>query len=359
MTWRGQGEEDRGEFHRSKGSLLLNCRLRICDLSFGRRALGVGLTIGVLTACGSQAATTGAMPMGVTAQSRAHRAPGSGSGFLYAAVTSGVDILTYPDGKKLAEIDKYGPICTDPNTAAVYISNGTDVDEYPPGSTTLIAYVDFPQSEHEYSWGCSVDPTTGDLAVMMKQQVDGVLQYYVNVYSSLNSPPTQYSDPDITQSEYCGYDAQGNLFIDGESSASGAFKLDELPKGSSSFITISLNFTVGADSPLQWDGTYITLETPRVPSVYRIAVSGSTGTLVGKVRLDRDRRAETWIQGHTVVAGHWMRGQTKLKNYDVGFWLYPAGDRAYKIIRLLPSGGNDVVSFVAVAVAPSGSRSRK
>jgi hypothetical protein len=323
-----------------------------------RIALSVSVALAILAGCGGP---SGPVPQGPMAQSGAQTAPGvrpasSESSYLYVAIPGDVDVLTYPDGKRLREISKYGPMCIDRNNGKLYISNGTDVDEYSPGGATRIAYVSFPQSEQEYSSGCSVDPITGDVAVMMNQEVKGVWTYYVNVYTNLQHSPATYSDPNIIESEYCDYDNQGNLFIDGASNA-GSFELAELPKGEKTFADISVNLKVRPSVPLQWDGTYITVENPPLATLYRIAISGSSGTVVGTVRLtgERGHREYTSIGGNILFGGHWVVGQ-KRKNYGVGFWHYPAGGRAYKIIDVLRPGGHDTVTFVAASIAPSGTR---
>jgi hypothetical protein len=130
--------------------------------------------------------------------------------------------------------------------------------------------------------------------------------------------------------------------------------LDELPKGATTFGTISLSLNTYANSRLQWDGSYLTVQNDqKLATVYRIAITGSTGRVVGIVKLAKDFRAYTWIEGDTILAGHWVSGQKKFKNYAVGFWHYPRGGNPYKLVKILPTKRKPGVTFLAVSVAPS------
>ena len=164
-----------------------------------------------------------------------------------------------------------------------------------------------------------------------------------------------YADPSIQKYLYCGYDSQGNLFVDGISYGIG-YIFAELPEGSASFTNITLDPKIGSGL-VQWDGSYITIEVARDPTIYRIAVSGSSGTVVGTTTLythvgKLKAYALTWIQGNTVVGGHWGTDQQPYKDYEVGYWRYPKGGNAFKLISGLSDSNRDYIDYTAVSLAP-------
>jgi hypothetical protein len=152
---------------------------------------------------------------------------------------------------------------------------------------------------------------------------------------------------------YCGYDNQGDLFVDGYAKGSGIL-FAELLKGGQNFTTITLDKQINFPGPIQWDGGYITIEDPHPTNIYRISVSGSSGTVVGMTKLraqNKQKRipwAFTWIEGDTVLAG-----QGGWHNPNVGFWHYPAGGHPYRIIRGLTKQKKDGVHEAVVDTKPS------
>ena len=124
----------------------------------------------------------------------------------------------------------------------------------------------------------------------------------------------------------CAYDDQGNLFIDG-STTTGGIEFAELPAGSSAISNITLDKKLENAGAVQWDGTYITVEDGS--TIYRLSVSGSTGTVVGTTKLLA--RQDAWkslnfIYHHRVIAPDGaQRGH-------VGFWPYPSGGKPVKVI---------------------------
>jgi hypothetical protein len=152
------------------------------------------------------------------------------------------------------------------------------------------------------------------------------------------------------------YDNQGNLFVDGGYNTNA--ELGEFPKGGAPFVTIPLNQGWFWDS-LQWDGAYLALDVPtgkpQGPStIYRVAVSGSSATVVGKTLLYsrfRERNYQVdcqfWIQGNAILGG-------EKPEQDLAAWSYPAGGEPRKVFK----PGKEVCG-VTVSVAPSGNRIRR
>ena len=103
---------------------------------------------------------------------------------------------------------------------------------------------------------CSVEPTTGSLAVSNNTDAGGghPQAENISVYPGGVGPPTIYSDPMFEHYDDVTYDSSGNLFIIGNGpSPNYQFELAELAKGSSSFTSISLPSQVSGNH-VQWDG---------------------------------------------------------------------------------------------------------
>jgi hypothetical protein len=185
--------------------------------------------------------------------------------------------------------------------------------------------------------GCSVDPTTGNLAVTFNGS--GV---NLAIFPSATGEPTTYEAPTVA---YCGYDGTGNLFISADK------KVIELAKGSFDFQIFSIVGKVGNEGQIQWDGRYMTFESRTKGSIklLRLQISGSTATVVGTTRLKsiRGNASQSWLYGNKVLVPYGNGGQFETK---VGVWNYPKGGKVQTRYRHFGP-----VSFhgVTVSVAPS------
>ena len=122
-----------------------------------------------------------------------------------------------------------------------------------------------------------------------------------------------------------GYDSQGNLFADGLT-ASGAFGLVELAKGSKTFKTITTNNSVQFPGSVQWDGTYVTVFDQLANETYQYTVSGTKATLKGTVSyVGAGDCAQTWIVKGLVYCGDANAGDGKV-------FKYPAGGEALAVL---------------------------
>jgi hypothetical protein len=323
-------------------------------LNCGRHALII-CAAAVLAGCGGSLPANGgihANGYGATLQRSTpqthfqHAAvPGT---LLYVVTDSETWMLTYPGGKKFGKLSpsgNLGTVCPDPVNGNVFFNTHPGILEYAHGGTTKIGQL--PDIGNDSSIGCAVDPTTGNLAVTYTtNQQNG----FVAVYPG-GSQYSKYSDPNMSQYFYCGYDNQGNLYVDGRGT-NNQFLLTELPKGQMHFTDIALNLKLTDYGVVQWDGAYITVENPLTAIIYRIAISGSNGSVIGTTKLAEEHRVFPWIQGDTVIAGHWVAGQKKYKDFVVGLWHYPQGGQPYSVIGGLTRGERDTVTFVGVSVEP-------
>jgi hypothetical protein len=184
--------------------------------------------------------------------------------------------------------------------------------------------------------GCSVDPTTGNLAL-----TDGV---GVTIYQGAQGPPTTYTAPGFYQYWYCAYDRNGDLFVSGIIAPGPyGYGLAELPRGGSSFVNITLNQAIKRGPiSLQWNNKLLVAsanDDGRGPQeIYQITISGTTGTIVRTISLDNNQSApeqnvQYWVQGGKII-GPANRFETAL-----GFWNYPHGGKWTKLKRLAGAWG--------------------
>jgi hypothetical protein len=148
---------------------------------------------------------------------------------------------------------------------------------------------------------CATD-TSGDLAVGILYNSGGAGGGDVVIYKNASGSGKVYTTP-LAREYFDGYDSKGNLFIDGFTSGS-AFQLDELPKGGSTFKTITTSNTVEFPGSVQWDGTYITVFDQEANAFYRYTVSGTKATLKSTVSITGAADcAQTWMVKGLVYCG--------------------------------------------------------
>jgi len=226
-------------------------------------------------------------------------------------------ILEYPSGKRVAEFfAKQGPgaTCSD-SEGNVYLGGQGDstgdpaISEYTYGATSPLTYVDLTSQGQGSVSGCSVDPTTGNIAALVK--ADGPEDAVAVFAPGLQGSPQIFAAPAMDFVLSLTYDGSGNLFLLGVTGPhSNEFDFDELPKGGSSFEAISLN--LGPHRPTKiwayeeirwatnWDGQYITIDGAYTPkpkgklktwkqAIYRLRISGSAATVAQTIFL-RQRR---------------------------------------------------------------------
>jgi hypothetical protein len=196
-----------------------------------------------------------------------------------------VDVYDYKTGEQEGGLSglqyPYGQ-CVDA-AGDVYVTQffGAAITEYAHGGTSAIKTLSGPG----YPIGCSVDPTTGNLAVSSWVDAYGSSQCGgVWVYPDASGTPTLYSDPNVCQGYWPpGYDPSGNLFIEVDGPPS---YLDELAVGGGTFTELSLvGATIHLPTSVMWDGAYLVggdqeYNGRNTTAIYRIAISGSTATVV-------------------------------------------------------------------------------
>lgn len=260
--------------------------------------------------------------------------------------------LTYPDGEKVGKVPHFGAghLCAGPN-GNVYVIDNDAMFVFEHGGVTPVATLYTP-SQFYAIYACSVDPTTGNLAAVIVNWESVPNVYYVGIYANASGTPTLYRDGNAAFS-FCGYDATGNLFVDAPGAYPNGLWIAELPKGASTFNQITLNEPIDSVVPgrVQWDSQYMAFHTEgpgrREDTIYRVAVSGSSGMVVGTVKFLKGSYPfyGGWIEGANVIGLH-GRGPR-----DIGIWNYPTGGKPAKVIPNLLGNRN---WYLDVVVSPGG-----
>jgi hypothetical protein len=246
---------------------------------------------------------------------------------LYVSDARGlVDVFSYPGGTLLGELkDLQSPagVCSDPSgNVFVVNTNGLDVLEYKHGGTKPIFTLhDFGY----YGMGCSVDPTTENVAVANSANSFSLGPGSIAIFDGGRSLAHYYEDRNFNSYLFCGYDDKGNLFVDGADVGSYHTLFAELPSGSSAFKDITLDRSIGFPGGVQWGGKYVAVGDAFADALYRFKIAGTKGTSAGKVSFKSNHSnliSQFWIGGATIVEPY---GSLNRETRKVGFWPYPAG----------------------------------
>lgn len=317
--------------------------------NIGGYALGIALAVVMLGGCGgSQTGASGALPQGVTAKAKAtHRVswmkPGaSGGDLLYVSSpkTNDVYVFTYPAGQPagtLTGLSYPTGLCSDANGNVWIINAGSfsgssnsSLVEYAHGGTTPIATL---YDSNEYPQACSVDATSGNLAVG-----DGASN--VAIYQDARGNPTYYSTAELLSDvRTITYDDSGNLYF-----SSFRNRPAWLPSGGSEVMKFGWKPKPGNNhASIQWDGQYLAVLAAKKgrEEVYRYQVSGSEARNPSIVQLNGVCciLGDFWIQGSGLVLAD---------GANVYFFNYPAGGNPTYTIS-----GLDDTYGVTVSVEPN------
>ncbi|HLY03829.1 MAG TPA: hypothetical protein VKR56_15190 [Candidatus Cybelea sp.] len=292
-----------------------------------RRVLLSTVAVAALSGCGMRA-LPGATSL-EPASSKAGSLPQSSIvDYLYVAnegATNGVSVVTFPQGMLVATITNIGAptgACSDP-LGNVWVSAYDDstrkyyLYKFYYGGTKPVETIRVPGG----AWGCTIDPTTGDLATWFPDAGSAGL---VDVF-----PRARRGKPIVYYTKFQpvsgAFDNHHNFFADGIVN-SGDFIFEELTKGSKTFMPIRLNKPTGYPGSVQWDGKHIVVGAgfqSEGPVLYRVRISGDRATVVQSVRLQQIASPATfWIQGGQVLANRYGNTVRQIDLYD-----YPAGGK--------------------------------
>jgi hypothetical protein len=249
--------------------------------------------------------------------------------YLTDSASGQVFVYSYPGGKLEGQLTgDEGPVgdCVDAS-GNIWIPDASRsmILEYAHGGTSPIRVMSL---EGTVPNDCSIDPTTGNLAVPTLTNI--------MVFTRARGKPTFYLDSTMPAVYYGGYDNKGNLFVDGLT-GQGSFQLAELPKGSASFTNLVLPpSSIEAPGYVAWDGKYVAVGDSVSNKIYQVQVTGSDATIVGSSLLS-GAHAPWYVFGFpSVNKGDWDKQDKSIIADDdgtgVGVWTYPAGGTPLKII---------------------------
>ncbi|HEX3458475.1 MAG TPA: hypothetical protein VHR97_11020 [Candidatus Baltobacteraceae bacterium] len=283
----------------------------------------------ILAGCG------GSTPLiGVNAASIPAAAKDAWAGdLLYVATGGDVYVLSYPSGKVVGRLGvQYAvSLCSD-KRGNVFVVQGYGVTEYSHRGKLVRTL-----QSSDVATSCSLDPTTGNLAVPYV----GSGGQYVVIYPGARGPgQTVYGIP-FPVPGLCGYDIHGNLFVDGSLSV-----LSELPKGGTSFANYDLGPKIDLYDSINWDGTYVTLSNPGTHSIYRVKISH-------RVKIVGATRVHGWVGGFSFQSGGtqtWLKDGQFIAQWHNGgqlaIWSYPAGGAPTRVLPPFVSGNYSVDGVV-------------
>lgn len=235
-------------------------------------------------------------------------------------------VYSYPQGRILQQLtygfsqSPTGDCIDDRGNVFVTGYNGHDVLVYTHGAKVPYLVLKDPG----YPSGCAIDPTTQALAVantFNQNAGKGNVAIWTDPLSTGSGGPVVYTGLPFIEPEWCAYDDNGNLFVDGEDYSKRESSLAELPKAAKSFETISLGTSLSFPAgDVQWDGQYISIAV--ASAVYQFSFSGSTGYVVGKTNLP-----SYWTLAAYTIAGVHAQHRKLLGTFSgsIGLFKYPSG----------------------------------
>ncbi|HEX3369454.1 MAG TPA: hypothetical protein VHS56_07765 [Candidatus Cybelea sp.] len=247
-------------------------------------------------------------------------------------------VFTYPRFKLVGMLDSGGgKLCTD-STGNIWIPSfaASEIVEFAHGGVSPILTLSDP---NERPVDCSVDPTTGNLAVTAYPATSGSVSVAVYI-GARGSPQIVPVSPSMSTTSHCGYDNKGNLFVNGYAIGSKTSVFGEVRKGESKFKTIP-SIHPFQPFPIQWDGKYVAVGD--VSSIDRYSIHGSKAIKEGALNLkDIYWINSFWIQGSKVIVT-----DTFGSGFDLPakFYAYPRGGQPIRRIPRVKDAGGVTVSL--------------
>ena len=310
--------------------------------SFLRRAFCAYVAAGVAVACsGCQASHILPAQAPVAALPQVQSVLPNNT-LIYAVGDQSSFIFKYPQGKLVHRLPATGlSACTD-HAGSVFVTQVGSIARYEHGGTKPAETYKVAGS----AYSCSISPKTHDLAAVvfcLKRCGEEVV-----VMGEQRRHRRHYHVASLTSLLYCAYDDRGNLFVDGYNGSQ--FALAELTSGATQFVGISLKSHIQYAAQIQWDGTYLAIETRVNPVIYRVSISGSDARIVGRTVLDGvgTRASQSWIRDGTIAV---PSASYNKRPIEIFFWNYPAGGQPTKIIKgFLGSGKHPMIDGVTLSV---------
>jgi hypothetical protein len=299
----------------------------------GTNALSAGVAAALLAGCGMPVPREVAQSSGIsspTARGTSWMLPQAKSSDLLYVSNQGNNTVTvygYQSRKLVGTLNGFSSpagLCTDA-AGDVWVTNQGkhDVIEYAHNGTKPIKTL---KDGREQPLGCSIDKTTGNLAVL---NADDVV-----AYPDASGSPTLYKGGGVYGDYALGYGAHGDLLVDGGSyDSSNLIAFAQLPLGMTHLRQVVLSKKLQWAPPtfVQWDGQFWAVGASHL-DWFKIA--GKTGRLEGHTVLSPSSSiAQFFI---AAVDGGSGRGNqvvvTEDDPYKVEFFQYPAGGEPFASI---------------------------
>jgi hypothetical protein len=272
-------------------------------------------------------------PLPATARHGSWMSPSAKTADLLVYIADGqeVDAYDYKTHALLGHlaIDGANTLCSD-KSGNIWTStsnrNGSQMLEYAPGGTQPIAEL--------FSYapiGCAVDPKSGDLAVVTGGDATG--KQNLEIYHQAQGLPQTYSYTALRFWNYCAYDNNGNIVIQGYArKQSDPVAYAELQNGHTKLIPVDISTTDADTAGIQWDGKYFLVGYNYDNTLHRYSVHDGQATEIDEIQLAAGQLhlQQFWLHHDTLVAvTAYFDG-----NDTVGGFPYPAGspeENAYSL----------------------------
>lgn len=276
------------------------------------------LAAAVLAGCGLQSSESNhLLPVG-----GAERSHSSSGALLYVSSTyhREVDVFSFITRKlvmRLKDLPNAGALCSDAN-GNIWVGAGESgswkIIKFAHGEKAAITSLDVPGTAQ----ACSVDPTTGNLAVAH----DGTS---VTIWPNASGTPTTFIARSMGFILSVAYDDDGTLFAYGTGFQDGT-ALAELPKSSSSFFYFKIHQFL-SPTFAQWSGNNLLVagcvdRRYKVERVFQLTIQGSSITVSGKTKIVSPKG---FVADGVVYGGSLLQAISSGSNVD--FYAYPKGGR--------------------------------
>jgi len=271
-------------------------------------------------------------------------ADAKGKDLVYVSDEGTMDVYaySYPDGTLEGTLTGFvepGGLCADAK-GRVFITDvfASTIAEYAHGAANPTRTLS--DRHGRLPNGCAVDPVTGNLAVTDFGSdrgcgMEGCSRGEVAIYRGARGRPAYHRA--MFHPYECGYDAQGNLFVDGMNKGLSTFAFGELPRSGAPFVKIQLNQSFGIPGGVRWDGTDVAVGDVYGSVIYRFAIDGAAGTEVGSTPLSgTDGVWDFWLQNGIAIAPNANQAGSGSSS-NVLLYDYPSGGTPVGTI-----GGNTV-----------------
>ncbi len=328
--------------------------------------VGLGFGVALLAGCGGP--QTGLDSFGALTQPASPRLPwlGASTGtaapdarrswmapdakkgnLLYVSddTTDDVYVFSYPQGRLVGTLTGFsapGGPCADAH-GDVFVPDvfTSTIEEFAHGGSKPIGTLS--EAADEYPDKCDVNRTNGDLAVSNDGNTFGQVRGGIAIYRAATGTPS------FRKAMYhpysCGYDSEGNLFVDGEDEYFRGFQFGELPASGKRYRKISLDQSISLPGGVVWRGNSVAVGDVYNAVIYQFAISASNGTRVGTTTLSGTSLAwDFQLDGGKVIVPNVVQqseGSSDILNYR-----YPAGGSAINAI-----GTGVVVNPVGVVIS--------